>query len=516
MYSGFYCKKCKIIPFIKPNITINKDIKFMIKCKCHLDYLTFEQMNKRYYTKNIESKNIINEKINENIKNNGNILTKMNKLFYKININNKAIPNLKKKFLDFINNKIIKKIEELFDKTLIINQTFLKFAEILKKSYECLDSNYSNIKNIYFNNLNNFGISNKKKFLELLNENKLDLSIYNIKKYIQDLIPINPYSELEKIFTIRNTSKIFKISDNYLLLKRDDWNKVNLTINSISNLEFISKIKISDIGKMDIDYQKNILVLQNQVIKILPKITDEQIENFKKQNIDKESEMNIEPLIIFETDEFYTNIICWKNENDKLNINKCLIYNDNNIIFCEYDLIKKYFSIYHTLELYTYKIKIINNKLLLIFCKSNLFLYDIFTLNILKKFDLSFEIDGHITVLQINNNELLFNKNKFAYILDLKTYKIRFSFESESDIIHSILLPDKSIVLCHEKWARRYSSKTFEAMSIFHWSKKSYFDLDEFTRGQSYDYIRGSFQISEKEILIFFKDNISKLCKILV
>ena len=83
-----------------------------------------------------------------------------------------------------------------------------------------LISNYSNIKNIYFNILNNYNISNEKNFLELLNENELDLSIYNINEYIQDLIPISPYlEEFEKIFTIRNTSKIFKISDNYLLLK---------------------------------------------------------------------------------------------------------------------------------------------------------------------------------------------------------------------------------------------------------------------------------------------------------
>ena len=40
MYTGYYCKKkCKMIPLIKFNISFNKDIKYMIKCKCHLNYL---------------------------------------------------------------------------------------------------------------------------------------------------------------------------------------------------------------------------------------------------------------------------------------------------------------------------------------------------------------------------------------------------------------------------------------------------------------------------------------------
>ena len=62
MYNGYYCKKCKIIPFIKPNISENYEMKFIIRCKCNLDYLTLEQMNKRYYSKNINNKDIINEK----------------------------------------------------------------------------------------------------------------------------------------------------------------------------------------------------------------------------------------------------------------------------------------------------------------------------------------------------------------------------------------------------------------------------------------------------------------------
>ena len=53
MYSGYYCKKCKIIPFIKANITEKNDIKIIVKCKCHCNYLNTKEINKNYYSKNI-------------------------------------------------------------------------------------------------------------------------------------------------------------------------------------------------------------------------------------------------------------------------------------------------------------------------------------------------------------------------------------------------------------------------------------------------------------------------------
>ena len=69
MYSGYICKKCKIIPLIRTNL-YNKDINFTVKCKCKRNtyHLSYEKLNKDYYSKNIEQKNIINVKITEDIK----------------------------------------------------------------------------------------------------------------------------------------------------------------------------------------------------------------------------------------------------------------------------------------------------------------------------------------------------------------------------------------------------------------------------------------------------------------
>ena len=48
MYSGYYCRKCKLIPLIKANITEKNDIKIILKCKCHCNYLNTKEINKNY------------------------------------------------------------------------------------------------------------------------------------------------------------------------------------------------------------------------------------------------------------------------------------------------------------------------------------------------------------------------------------------------------------------------------------------------------------------------------------
>ena len=137
MHNGFYCKKCKIIPFIKPNITENKEIKFMVKCKYHNDYLTYEQMNKIYFSKDIDKKDIINEYKFLEIKEDKYLKDEMVTLLNKIRQNRDSLPKVMNKFLDIINSKV-KEIEQLFDKLKVIYNNFEHFAQILIKSYECI------------------------------------------------------------------------------------------------------------------------------------------------------------------------------------------------------------------------------------------------------------------------------------------------------------------------------------------------------------------------------------------
>ena len=80
MYTGYYCKKCKIIPLIKSTITDNKELQFILKCKCNINCITLEEINKKYFTKNIEKKHIINEVLIDDIETDDSLLLKIKEI----------------------------------------------------------------------------------------------------------------------------------------------------------------------------------------------------------------------------------------------------------------------------------------------------------------------------------------------------------------------------------------------------------------------------------------------------
>lgn len=106
MYCGYYCKKCKIIPLIKPSITKNKELKFLLKCKCKITFLSLDQINKYYYSKNIDPNSIINEILMGDIKNDDSLLIKFNEYLSRIKNNNKYFFEVKNNFINFLQSKI--------------------------------------------------------------------------------------------------------------------------------------------------------------------------------------------------------------------------------------------------------------------------------------------------------------------------------------------------------------------------------------------------------------------------
>ena len=116
MFSGFYCKKCNIIPLVRPNLLDNKNINFTVKCKCNTKFLTYDKLYNNYFSKNIEQKTIINEKIFEGIiENKEPILQNIEEIVKTIRYNNDKLIRLKNKFNDYmasiideINNSINK------------------------------------------------------------------------------------------------------------------------------------------------------------------------------------------------------------------------------------------------------------------------------------------------------------------------------------------------------------------------------------------------------------------------
>ena len=535
MYNGYYCKKCKLIPIIKPNISENKVMKFMIKCRCHINYLTLEQMNKNYYFNNIDKKDIINEKIMSDIDDEYSI-NDINNLLNKMKHNNESLLKFKTIFLDFMNKKIIE-IEKLFDKLKIIYINFEKFAKILIKSYVCINSNYSNIKNIKFNSYNKYEIIDKKDFEESLNENSIDSSIQNTKNFINQMIPIDDnFKQIKLINNQLEINQIFKILDELLLVN----NLYYLAVVQIEDFKSIVKVEMVSLEKIQIDRQNNILCLYSNSIKILPKITLNQIEHFKQRekNIDKEDDydydydfynytpsMNIKPIIEFNTNINYTDILYYYEEDDNINKDKFIVYYKNYIHFYLYKLDQKILSNFFSINLEKdekiSKIGIIkkNNKnILLIFTSVQLLLFDLTSLKILKNINMEFDYHYIITINQINNDEVLFNERRNIYILNLKKYNINLKLQFVDGVTHSFLLKDKSIVICGVKCAKRLSPKTFEIMNTFYYSHKQdgNYDYDyDFNIPPDYFFIVNTFEISDTKILLFLKNGDIELHELL-
>ena len=467
MYSGYYCKKCKIIPLIRSNITDNKDIKYMVKCKCNINYLTLEEINKKYYINNIEKKHIINEKLIDDIENNDSLSLslKIKEIHSKIKNNNKQLPIIKNDIISFLNKKM-KELENLYDKAIKINDNLEKLILILINSYESLNTNYSNIKNIKyltdidFININDFPLYDKINF---------DESFKDSIKFIDRVLPIQN-EELEDILKLSESScKELKIYNNKLLFIQKDDSICIYPINDV-NSYFEIILPLPSLIKFDTDQQNNIICLFPDCIRVFSQVSDEQINNLKKENdkICYNPILDIKPILIIKTKMKYDNIIFWNDNNKE---NKFIINDNTSINFFKYDLNNNSYDIFYSFKCELLKIELIkynNNKALILFDSLNLFLFDLSKLKIIAKLKFHFNEDTTILMTQISNEELLITKNNYIYILNLKDFQIKLYVKHEGLIIHVFQLNDKSIIICDSICAKRYSPKTFEMMSVFY------------------------------------------------
>ena len=517
MYSGFYCKKCKIIPLIKPNLTDNKEIKFMLKCKCHINYLTLEQLNKNYYSKNIEQKNIINEKIMEDMNNNDSLLFKMEETLNLIKYNDNALSSLKNRFIDYLNISI-NKIDKLINKIKKINKYIEKTALIFINSYKIINSNYSNIKNIQYIINNKFKKIDENDFNNIFIDNKINLSIENITKYLNKIIPIQPYNEQVEFISKIDFKAVqaFNLSNDFILLSGLR-SLLFLSINSFG-LTKIAKTYEDTLYHIDVDNKKNILCLYPDYIKILPTITKNNISSFKEHKYSNYSDIPIliiDPIISFRTKISFYNILYWNDEKDNINKDKFIANNQEFIHFFKYDLIKKTISDFFQFQIKNYKIKIINynnNKALLIFTDLNLSLFDLSLFRITKILSLEFKEPSRYNILinyitQINNNEILMTSDNDIYLVKLNEFKIKLKIGYENQINHIFPLKDKSIIICDEKWAKRFSLKTLEIIGIFYYSRSFELYNKHNENKTYYHYVSNSLILSESRIILFKTSN---------
>ena len=487
MFSGFYCKKCNIIPLIRLNILNNKNINFAVKCKCNTRFLTYDKLYNNYYSKNIQSKNIINEKIYEEIiEDKEPLLEKIEEFESIIRYNNDKLMRLKNKFIEYMNS-FINKINNSINKIINIYENIEKISLIFIDSYKIINTNYSNIKNINFILDNKINKIDENAINRLFIENNCKETIDNIKRYIEQYTLINQQLKYFSEVKVNNIFDIIILSNELLLICGKEY----LYYFSIKDLKIIGKIKIDSLINIAKSQKNNILCLFPDCIEIYPEITYNHINSLKFENENKNEYYNehddenkllldIKPLMKFNLDKEYNKILYWKEENYESNKNKFLLYNENVIDFFECDLFEKSCIKYHSYNLdYLFKIELIkykNNNTLILFTPSNLFLFNLLSLNIIGNFKMNFQKYDMTTIVQINDDELLVTKYKYIYVLNLKYFKIKLKITYETEINYSFLLKDKSIIICGTTNAKKFSPKTFEVMSNFYICKE---DIEE-------------------------------------
>ena len=507
MYTGYYCKKCKIIPLIKSTITDNKELQFILKCKCNINCITLEEINKKYFTKNIEKKHIINEVLIDDIETDDSLLLKIKEILSKIKNNNKQLLIIKNKIINFLNEKM-KEIEYLYDKTIKINENLEKLILTLIKSYETINSNYSNIINIkYLTNINCEHINDDMNIL--INEKEFNKSIQGSIDIINKHIYV-PNDELQNISQLwRSFSKELKIYNKELLILQTE---NSLCIYPISDLKpYVEILFLQSLIKFDIDKESNILCLFQDCVQIFSKITYEQIKPFKNNKKKRNYNiplLDVKPILIIRTKIRYINIISLDDEENR--INKYIVHNQYGIDFFEYDLNKKRSDINNSFKCELIKIELIkynNNKVLLLFNSLYLFMFDLLEFKIIKKLKIDFRKDDILTSTQINDEELLITQKNFIFLIKLKNLQIKLKIKYDNDITHIYQLKDKSLIICGIECSKRLSSKTFTVMNIIYKSNDiGYFSQLTEEYYPNYIYITKSIQISNTEIVIILKN----------
>ena len=330
MFSGFYCKKCNIIPLIRLNILDNKNINFTVKCKCNTKFLTYDKLYNNYYSKNIEQKTIINEKIIEERKENREpILEKIEEILSTIRYNNDKLIIFKNKFIDYMNS-YINEINNSINKIISISENIEKISLIFIDSYKIINTNYSNITNIHFILDNQIFKIEESDINYLFNKYNCCETINNIKEFIDEYINVNQQLKYFSKVKARDILDIIILSNELLLI----FGKRYLYFFSNKDLKIIGKIKSNSLINIGKTPNNNILCLFPDCIKIYPEITYDYINSLKIENkneneyyneYDDENKLllDIKPLMIFN----FNKILYWKDEKSESYKNKFLLYN---------------------------------------------------------------------------------------------------------------------------------------------------------------------------------------------
>ena len=561
MYSGYFCRKCKNIPLIKISFDDNKKMRLLTKCKCNIKQLTLEEINKLYYSKNINHKLIINNK--KTIEKDNSLLLKEKEIIYIIKEKNDLLSKLKKEVIDFFNEKL-KEVIKLFDDIKTINDNYEQLFYTLLKSYKSLPDNYSNICNLKnnfefkiiskknendnFNKKNPFESDSEEESNEEEREkidekeyvknikNKINISVDKFKKIINKFTPSDSNLIKSNPFNFGNCyghiQQILKISNNILFIRKDSLFHL-FSIRYSMIFQSLGSKHIQYLIKIDND-KNNILCLFPDKIKIFTLKINIDLDNDEPIIHDKgdyeceylssiieydneflNNSLFIKKYIDYKISGKYNNILCLKKEkgNNNLDIGKFLVSNKSSILLFEYNLNTNYISnIYsynlkHTLLNYEL-IKYNKNDALVVGTNLNIFLLNLVKLENVGEFNIKClkyheDIDCQINFTQINNDEIIITQNYNIYLCKISNLKLHLKISNNYLISHTFLLNDRSFAVCDTFGITRYSQKTLESYGLIYKNKKE----QNSNNTEQLSFIKDSFWIYDNKFLIKLKTN---------
>ena len=185
-YSGYFCKKCNMIPYIQIIIE-KKNINILSLCRCIKKYQNIDSFIKNEYKTNIVDLNEIenNSLINKNKEYKDDKIIDIQSIINKYNnIKEKLYKDgiyLKNKLIGMYKEKI-EKIEEFYENFIRKNKKISIILENIIKSYKLINNNQSNI----FNIINNCNFNEKDETKFLINNNNLEILSKEVEKFFNE------------------------------------------------------------------------------------------------------------------------------------------------------------------------------------------------------------------------------------------------------------------------------------------------------------------------------------------
>ena len=489
-YSGYYCQNCNLIPLIQI-IPQKSNIKIFSSCKCHKKYQNIETFIKKNYKKDIVDINKISKEsiINEysKYKNNkeenkidiNSIIDKLNKTKGKIR---KEGIEIKDSIIEIYQRKI-NEINKIYDKYIEKNNNIILVIEQMIKSYQLISDNQSNIHNL----LNNCSFNDKSKSKSLLkNYITLDSLFKNVENYFNEEFIIVNSSKSEGFenkylfFSNYSVRSFIELDKGICASCSNNQSNINLyDLNDLNNDKYSFKAHLKNVTWIIKSNKNNIISCGDDgLIKIWPKITNNFLlkmkanipeeKDSKTYKTKKVNEFSLNPL--YEAKFAHKDIIKI-NKMINLKEDQFIAYTNNTIFIFRYaidedknniqiDLIKDYVPKYIIKDICV--VEKGQNKIIALYNDYFLIFLDINNFDIINKLNIKSMTPN--SLIQLNQNDLLFQEGNYFRIFDINKFKSKLIVKNYSTNDFLMNMNDGTIIQSNYSGIKRYLIKTMEEL----------------------------------------------------